>query len=158
MTKSCNVKHCNALEFKRCLCAAALVINCFWPNPHFEVQFFKGNVYLYRVVQINLRLFVPAHCGHCRAAFFVTIVQRRAYCSEHLWKDSFVLSSQATLSSHSGTGWVSMIALGENAMCCGHQRIFWHNMLRDAIHDAATAAALNPIKEVCYLIPDNNQP
>ena len=46
------------LRCLRCLCAAALVINCFWPNPHFEVQFFKGNVYLYRVVQIILRLFV----------------------------------------------------------------------------------------------------
>ena len=36
-------------------------------------------------------------------------------------------------------------ALGDDAMCCGHQaeRIFRHNALRDTSHDTAAAAALN---------------
>ena len=36
-------------------------------------------------------------------------------------------------------------ALGDHAMCCGHQgeRIFRHNALRDTSHDTAAAAALN---------------
>ena len=50
-------------------------------------------------------------------------------------------------------------AFGDHAMCCGHQgeRISRHNALRDAIHDTAAAAALNPIKEGRYLLPGNNR-
>ena len=50
-------------------------------------------------------------------------------------------------------------ALGDHAMCCGHQgeRISRHNSLRDAIHTTAAAAALNPVKEGRYLLPGNNR-
>ena len=50
-------------------------------------------------------------------------------------------------------------ALGDHAMCCGHQgeRIARHNSLRDAIHSSAAAAALNPTKEGRYLLPGNNR-
>ena len=50
-------------------------------------------------------------------------------------------------------------ALGDHALCCGHQgeRISRHNALRDAIYDTAAAAALNPIKEGRYLLPGNNR-
>ena len=49
--------------------------------------------------------------------------------------------------------------LGDHAMCCAHQgeRITRHNALRDAIHDIAAAAALNPIKEGQHLLPGNNR-
>ena len=49
--------------------------------------------------------------------------------------------------------------LGDHAMCCAHQgeRITRHNALRDAIHNIASAAALNPIKEGQHLLPGNNR-
>ena len=45
--------------------------------------------------------------------------------------------------------------LGDHAMNCGNQgeRISRHNRLRDALHDAAAAAALGPIKEERFLLP-----
>ena len=45
--------------------------------------------------------------------------------------------------------------LGDHAMNCGNQgeRISRHNRLRDALHDAAAAAALGPVKEERFLIP-----
>ena len=50
-------------------------------------------------------------------------------------------------------------ALGDHAMCCGHQgeRITRHNAIRDAIHDTAAAAALSPVKEGQHLLPGNNR-
>ena len=49
--------------------------------------------------------------------------------------------------------------LGDHAMCCAHQgeRITRRNAIRDAIHNIAAAAALNPIKERQNLLPENNR-
>ena len=45
--------------------------------------------------------------------------------------------------------------LGDHALNCGYsgERISRHNLLRDAIHDVAAAAALNPVKEGRFLLP-----
>ena len=45
--------------------------------------------------------------------------------------------------------------LGDHALHCGHtgERISRHNHLRDALHEIAAAAALNPSKEDRFLIP-----
>jgi hypothetical protein len=45
--------------------------------------------------------------------------------------------------------------LGDHAMNCGShgERIGRHNRLRDALHDAAAAAGLGPVKEERFLLP-----